>query len=184
MGLAARASELSGLKANMAALPLATADLCDSNADLIIKTDLRVLQPVFRIYGKRKTFAGPVVTLKTFEDNILLREFIKGKGHGRVLVVDGGGSMRCAVMGGNLTKVAQKNGWAGVVINGCIRDVDEINECDFGVRALNSNPIKPNKKGVGEKHVPVTIAGTIIKDGEWLYADSDGILVSRSELTV
>ncbi|TVU03503.1 hypothetical protein EJB05_50964 [Eragrostis curvula] len=168
----------------MAALPLATAELCDSNADLIMNGDLRALQPVFRIYGRRQIFAGPVVTLRIFEDNVLLREFLEGKGHGRVLVVDGGGSMRCAIMGGNLAQLAQNNGWAGIVINGCIRDVDEINECDVGVRALNSHPMKSNKKGAGEKHVPVTIAGTRITDGEWLYADSDGILLSRSELTV
>ncbi|KAL6847923.1 hypothetical protein ACP4OV_022051 [Aristida adscensionis] len=168
----------------MAALPLATAEVCDSNSELIMNGELRALQPVFRIYGRRQVFAGPVVTLKIFEDNVLLREFLEEKGHGRVLVVDGGGSMRCAIMGGNLAQMAQNNGWAGVVINGCIRDVDEINGCDIGVRALNSHPMKSNKKGVGEKHVPVNIAGTRIHDGEWLYADTDGILLSSSELTV
>ena len=168
----------------MAALPLATAEACDSNAALIMNGDLRALQPIFQIYGRRRIFAGPVVTLKIFEDNVLLREFLEEKGHGRVLVVDAGGSMRCAVLGGNLAQLAQNNGWAGVVVNGCIRDVDEINGCDIGVRALNSHPIKSNKKGVGEKHAPVTFAGTRICDGEWLYADSDGILISRSELTV
>jgi len=169
---------------NMASLPLATAELCDSNAGLILNGDLRALQPIFRIYGRRQIFAGPVVTLKIFEDNVLLREFLEEKGHGRVLVVDGGGSMRCAILGGNLAQLAQNNGWAGIVINGCIRDVDEINGCDVGIRALNSHPMKSNKKGVGEKHVPVTFAGTRICDGEWLYADSDGILLSNSELTV
>nr|CAB3476261.1 unnamed protein product [Digitaria exilis] len=173
-----------GTVANMASLPLATAEACDANAGLILNGDLRALQPIFRIYGRRQIFAGPVVTLKIFEDNVLLREFLEGKGHGRVLVVDAGGSMRCAVLGGNLAQLAQNNGWAGIVVNGCIRDVDEINECDVGVRALNSHPIKSNKKGVGEKHVPVTFAGTRICDGEWLYADSDGILLSKSELTV
>ncbi|XP_066308378.1 putative 4-hydroxy-4-methyl-2-oxoglutarate aldolase 2 [Miscanthus floridulus] len=168
----------------MAALPLATAEACDANAALIMNGDLRALQPIFQIYGRRQIFAGPVVTLKIFEDNVLLREFLEEKGHGRVLVVDAGGSMRCAVLGGNLAQLAQNNGWAGVVVNGCIRDVDEINGCDIGVRALNSHPIKSNKKGVGEKHAPVTFAGTRICDGEWLYADSDGILISRSELTV
>ncbi|CAO2193675.1 unnamed protein product, partial [Urochloa humidicola] len=171
-------------EANMASLPLATAEACDANAGLILNGDLRALQPIFRIYGGRQIFAGPVVTLKIFEDNVLLREFLEEKGHDRVLVVDAGGSMRCAVLGGNLAQLAQNNGWAGIVINGCIRDVDEINGCDVGVRALNSHPIKSNKKGVGEKHVPVTFAGTRICDGEWLYADSDGILLSTSELTV
>jgi RraA family protein len=168
----------------MAALPLATAEACDANAALIMNGDLRALQPIFQIYGRRQIFAGPVVTLKIFEDNVLLREFLEEKGHGRVLVVDAVGSTRCAVLGGNLAQLAQNNGWAGVVVNGCIRDVDEINGCDVGVRALSSHPIKSNKKGVGEKHAPVTFAGTRICDGEWLYADSDGILISRSELTV
>ncbi|PWZ33280.1 putative 4-hydroxy-4-methyl-2-oxoglutarate aldolase 2 [Zea mays] len=168
----------------MAALPLATAEACDANAALIMNGDLRSLQPIFQIYGGRQIFAGPVVTLKIFEDNVLLREFLEEKGHGRVLVVDAGGSMRCAVLGGNLAQLMQNNGWAGIVVNGCIRDVDEINGCDVGVRALNSHPMKSNKKGVGEKHVPVTFAGTRICDGEWLYADSDGILISRSELSV
>jgi len=105
-------------------------------------------------------------------------------GNGRVLVVDGGGSQRCAILGGNPVVQAQNNGWAGIVVNGCIRDVDEINGCDIGVRALASHPIKASKKGLGEQRVPVNIAGTRICDGEWLYADTDGILVSQIELSV
>ncbi|KAL6634403.1 hypothetical protein ACP70R_027074 [Stipagrostis hirtigluma subsp. patula] len=172
------------MEVNMAALPLATADICDTNAKLLISGELRPLQPIFQIYGKRKVFAGPVVTVKVFEDNVLVREFIAEKGHGRILMIDGGASMRCAIIGGNLAKRAQNNGWAGIVVYGCIRDVDDINRCDIGVRALNSHPVKPGKKGNGEKHVPVTIAGTRICDGDWLYADSDGILVASKELTV
>uniref|UniRef100_A0ACD5VM74 Uncharacterized protein n=1 Tax=Avena sativa TaxID=4498 RepID=A0ACD5VM74_AVESA len=168
----------------MAALPLATAEVCDANLHLITNGELRALQPVFQMYGGRRVFAGPVVTLKLFEDNVLLREFLEEKGQGRVLVVDGGGSLRCAVLGGNLAQLAQNNGWAGIVVNGCIRDVDEINGCDVGVRALGSHPMKSSKKGVGERHVPVTIAGTRICGGEWLYADADGILVSTTELIV
>jgi RraA family protein len=168
----------------MAASPFATAELCDANPKLIMNGELRVLHPIFRIYGKRQVFAGPVVTLKVFEDNLLVIEFVQQKGDGRVLVVDAGGSMRCANLGGMLTEWAQDNGWAGIVMNGCVRDVDEINACDIGVRALNSHPVGPGKKGTGEKHVPVTIAGARIFDGEWLYADTDGILVSKTELTV
>jgi RraA family protein len=168
----------------MAALPLATAEVCDANSDLITSGELRALQPVFRMYGRRQVFAGPIVTLKVFEDNVLVREFLEEKGQGRVLVVDGGGSLRCAILGGNLAQMAQNNGWAGIVVNGCIRDVDEIDGCDIGVRALGSHPMKSNKKGVGEKHAPVTIAGTRVCGGEWLYADADGILISRTELIV
>ncbi|XP_068666044.1 putative 4-hydroxy-4-methyl-2-oxoglutarate aldolase 2 isoform X2 [Aristolochia californica] len=168
----------------MAALPLATAEVCDANTHLISSGDLRALQPILKIYGRRQVFSGPIVTLKVFEDNVLVREFLEEKGHGRVLVVDGGGSLRCAILGGNPVQQAQNNGWAGIVVNGCIRDVDEINGCDIGVRALGSHPFKANKKGMGERHVPINVAGTRICDGEWLYADTDGILVSRTELTV
>jgi len=160
-----------------------TAELCDANTTLIESGELRALHPVFQIYGRRTIFSGPVVTLKLFEDNGLIREFLEQKGNGRVLIVDGGGSMRCAILGGNPVQQAQNNGWAGIVVNGCIRDVDEINGCDIGVRALGSHPMKAKKKGDGEKNVPVNIGGTRICDGEWLYADTDGILVSRTELS-
>lgn len=161
-----------------------TAELCDANPQLIVSGELRALHPVFQIYGQRQVFSGPVVTLKVFEDNVLVRELLEEKGDDRVLVVDGGGSLRCAILGGNPVVQAQNNGWAGIIVNGCIRDVDEINGCDIGVRALASHPVKASKKGIGEKHVPVNIAGTRICDGEWLYADTDGILVSKTELSV
>ncbi|KAL8519347.1 hypothetical protein ACS0TY_010325 [Phlomoides rotata] len=161
-----------------------TAEICDANAQLIVSGELRALQPVFQIYGQRQIFCGPVVTLKVFEDNVLVREFLEENGDDRVLVVDGGGSLRCAILGGNPVVQAQNNGWAGIVVNGCIRDVDEINGCDIGVRALSAHPMKANKKGLGEKHVPLHIAGTRICDGEWLYADTDGILVSNTELSL
>ncbi|KAJ8485593.1 hypothetical protein OPV22_018078 [Ensete ventricosum] len=168
----------------MAALQLATAEVCDANPHLILSGELRALQPIFQIYGRRQVFSGPVVTLKVFEDNVLVREFLEERGNGRVLVVDGGASMRCAILGGNPVQQAQNNGWAGIIVNGCIRDVDEINGCDIGVRALAPHPMKANKKGIGEKHVAINLAGTRIFDGEWLYADTDGILVSRMEVTV
>lgn len=162
---------------------LATAEVCDSNAALLETGGLRVLQPIFQIYGRRRAFYGPIVTLKVFEDNVLVRELFETRGEGRVLVIDGGESKRCALVGGNLGQLAQNMGWAGIVVNGCIRDVDEINECDIGVRALASHPLKSNKKGLGDKHVPIYVAGALIRDGEWLYADTDGILVSKSELS-
>ncbi|THU59219.1 hypothetical protein C4D60_Mb03t22660 [Musa balbisiana] len=163
---------------------LATAELCDANASLLAKGELRVLQPLFQMYGQCRAFCGPIVTLKVFEDNVLVREVLEAPGDGRVLVVDGGGSMRCALVGGNLGQLAQNMGWAGIVVNGCIRDAYEINGCDIGVRALGCHPLKSNKKGLGEKHVTVNIGGTIIHDGEWLYADSDGILISTIELSL
>ncbi|GMI64600.1 hypothetical protein HRI_000129300 [Hibiscus trionum] len=163
---------------------IATADVCDSNAALLANGDLRALDPIFKIYGQRLAFSGPIVTIKVFEDNVLVRQLLESKGDGRVLVIDGGGSTRCALVGGNLAQTARDMAWAGIVVNGCIRDVDEINACDIGVRALGSNPLKSNKKAAGEKHVPVRIAGTLIHDGEWVYADNDGILISKSELCV
>ncbi|XP_058067525.1 putative 4-hydroxy-4-methyl-2-oxoglutarate aldolase 3 [Magnolia sinica] len=163
---------------------LATAELCDANTTLLASGELRVLQPIFNIYGQCRVFSGPIVTLKVFEDNVLVRELLETRGDGRVLVIDGGGSMRCALVGGNLGQLAQNTRWAGILVNGCIRDVDEINGCDIGVRALASHPLKSNKKGKGEKHVSVHIGGEWIHDGEWLYADSDGILISKRELSM
>lgn len=163
---------------------LATTEVCDTYPRLVENGELRVLQPIFQIYGRRRAFSGPVVTLKVFEDNVLLRDFLEERGNGRVLVVDGGGSLRCAILGGNVVVSAQNNGWAGIIVSGCIRDVDEINRCDIGVRALTSNPLKASKKGAGEKNVPIYIAGTRILSGEWCYADSDGILVSQQELSL
>ncbi|KAK6254555.1 hypothetical protein SCA6_015860 [Theobroma cacao] len=163
---------------------IATADACDSNAALLLSGSLRALEPIFKIYGQCRAFSGPIVTLKVFEDNVLVRQLLETRGEGRVLVIDGGGSTRCALVGGNLVQSAQNMGWAGIVVNGCVRDVDEINACDIGVRALGSNPLKSNKKAVGDKHVLIRIAGTLIHDGEWLYADSDGILISKTELSV
>ncbi|XP_022721990.1 putative 4-hydroxy-4-methyl-2-oxoglutarate aldolase 3 isoform X3 [Durio zibethinus] len=151
---------------------------------LLASGDLRALDPIFKIYGQRRAFSGPIITVKVFEDNVLVRQLLESRGEGRVLVIDGGGSTRCALVGGNLAESAHNMGWAGIVVNGCIRDVDEINACDIGVRALGSNPLKSNKKGVGDKHVPVHIAGTLIHYGEWLYADSDGILISKTELSI
>ncbi|KAF1873878.1 hypothetical protein Lal_00029584 [Lupinus albus] len=163
---------------------IATAEICDTNATHVGNGDLRVLHPDFNIYGQSRAFSGPIVTLKVFEDNVLVREALEAEGEGRVLVIDGGGSKRCALLGGNLGQLAHSKGWSGIVVNGCIRDVDEINECGIGVRALASHPLKSNKKGNGEKHVPVYVGGTLIREGEWLYADNDGILVSKFELSI
>ncbi|PON86242.1 Regulator of ribonuclease activity A [Trema orientale] len=163
---------------------LATTDLCDSNIELMESGELRFLQPVFKTYGKREAFSGRIETLKVLDDNGLVLEALRSRGEGKVLVIDGAGSMRCALMGGQLTQLAERMGWAGVVVNGCIRDVNDINECDIGVRALASHPVRPTKKGLGERHLPAFVAGTLILDGDWLYADADGILVSKSELSV
>ncbi|EPS58398.1 hypothetical protein M569_16415, partial [Genlisea aurea] len=166
----------------MCSLP--TADACDTNLGLISSGDVRVLPPIFKTYGRCRSFCGAIATVKVFEDNVAVREVLETRGDGRVLVVDGGGSLRCALLGGNICQLAQNMGWAGVVVNGCVRDVDEIDACDIGIRALGSHPQKSSKRGVGEKHVRINIAGVFISDGEWLYADSDGIVVSKVDLSL
>ena len=158
-----------------------TPDLCDT-FESELGQSLRVVTPMFQSYGGRKAFTGQIATLKLFEDNSLVREVLGEAGQGRVLVVDGGGSLRCALVGDQLAILAQKNGWAGIVVYGCIRDSADINHTDIGVRALNTHPQKSIKRGVGEKELAVTFGGVTFNPGEWLYADEDGILVSARNL--
>ncbi len=158
-----------------------TCDLCDLH-----KSDLsgafRVLPPVFRDFGARKRFAGEVVTVKCFEDNSLVKAAVDSEGQGRVLVVDGGASLRRALLGGNLGAAAARNGWAGVVIDGCVRDVAELAECAVGIRALASMPLPTEKRGEGQAGVAVQLQGVWVRPGDWLYADEDGIVVSAKAL--
>jgi regulator of ribonuclease activity A len=163
-------------------MTFATCDICDANEDKLAAGTLAVLPPVFQSFGKRPAFAGPARTLKVFEDNVLVRAALETPGEGHVLVVDGGGSLRCALVGGNLGVLAEKNGWAGIVVNGCIRDSEEINACDIGVRALATHPQRSIRKGVGDKDIQVSIAGVTVKPGDWIYADADGVLVSAAKL--
>lgn len=163
-------------------MSFATCDICDANEDKLAAGTLAVLPPVFRAFGKRAAFAGPARTLKVFEDNVLVRAALETPGAGHVLVVDGGGSLRCALVGGNLGVLAEKNGWAGIVVNGCIRDSEEINGCDIGVRALATHPQRSIRKGVGEKDLQVAIAGVTVRPGDWIYADADGVLVAADKL--
>lgn len=164
-------------------MTFATTDLCDAHEDKLAAGTLRVLEPALRAYGRTARFAGPAATLKLFEDNTLVRAALEQDGAGRVLVVDGGGSMRCALVGGNLGALAEKNHWAGIVVYGCVRDSDELSACNVGVLALATHPRKSDKRGVGERDVPVTVLGTRIAPGEWIYADADGVLVSDAPLT-
>lgn len=161
----------------------ATTDLCDANELKLADGTLRVLAPNFHRYGKHTMFAGRVKTLKVFEDSSLVRTAVESAGEGRVLVVDGAASLRCALLGGNLGKLAEKNGWAGVVLNAPIRDADEIDECAIGVRALGTCPVKSRKAGAGSFDVPLAFGGVTVKPGDWCYADRDGVLFSDVELT-
>jgi regulator of ribonuclease activity A len=163
-------------------MTFATCDLCDANEDKLADGSLHVLPPVFRDFGKHARFAGPARTLKVFEDNVLVRAALETPGEGSVLVVDGGGSLRCALVGGNLGALAQKNGWAGIVVYGCVRDSAELKQCEIGIRALATHPRRSIRKGVGERDLAVDIAGVSVRPGDWVVADEDGMLVSRTKL--
>ena len=156
---------------------VATADLYDAHGET-----LRVLAPIFRDFGGARTFEGPVVTLKVHEDNSLVRSTLEEPGQGRVLVVDGGGSLRCALVGDNLAEIGVSNGWAGILVYGCIRDAEPIAKLSIGVKALATNPRKSVKKGVGERDVELRFAEVTIKPGEYLYADADGVVVADTRL--
>lgn len=158
-----------------------TPDLCDEFEAELGKT-VRIVAPMFQRYGHRSSFSGEIVTLKIFEDNSLVREAFAENGQGKVLVIDGGGSLRCALVGDQLAILAQKNGWEGVVVYGCIRDSGDINGIDIGVRALNTHPQKSIKKGVGDRDIAVTFGGVTFNPDEYLYADEDGVLVSSRRL--
>lgn len=159
-------------------MTVVTADLCDANPDKI-----QVAEPLFTHYGLRRSFSGPAKTLRLFEDNTLVRATLETPGEGRVLVVDGGGSRRCALLGDNLAQLLHDNGWAGAVIYGCIRDSAEISGMDVAVRALATHPRKSRKRGEGDQDVTVGFAGVSIRPGDHIYADADGVLVSAEELS-
>lgn len=154
-----------------------TTDLCDQHAKQV-----QVVDPMFGDFGGHVAFAGPVSTIKCCEDNSLVRGALEEEGAGRVLVVDGGGSDRCALVGDNLAQLAIDNDWAGILVYGCIRDTAEISEMPVAVKALAPHPLKSNKKGLGERDVAVRFAGVTFESGAWLYADADGVVVSATEL--
>jgi regulator of ribonuclease activity A len=162
-----------------APLEFATCDLCDLH-----KADtsgaFRVLPPVFRSYGGVARFCGPVGTVKCFEDNSFVKAACDSPGAGRVLVVDGGGSLRRSLVGGNVAAAAARNGWAGIVVDGCVRDVVELAQCEVGIRALGLIPLPTEKRNQGERDIAVQVQGVRVRPGDWLYADADGIVVLAS----
>ena len=161
--------------------PFSTCDFCDVHkAD--VSGAFRVLAPVFQSYGGKLVFAGPVTTVKCHEDNSLVKAAVESPGEGRVLVVDGGGSLRRALVGGNLAAAAARNGWAGVVVDGCVRDVAELNAAAVGIRALALIPLPTERRGEGQRDVAVQIQGVWVRPGDWLYADEDGIVVADRQL--
>ena len=153
-----------------------TCDLCDAHK-AHIGSRLFVLPPVFRDYGGRAKFSGTVVTVKCFEDNSLVKQALDEPGQGRVLVVDGGASLRRALVGGNIGTAAANNGWAGVVVDGAVRDAAELAAAEVGIRALALVPLPTEKKGAGERDLAVRVQGVWIRPGDMLYADADGTVV-------
>ncbi|MFL6657404.1 MAG: ribonuclease E activity regulator RraA [Massilia sp.] len=163
-------------------MPFATTDLCDDHPQQLEDGTLAVLPPVFKHFGQHQKFCGRATTLKVFEDNALVRSTLEAPGNGNVLVIDGGASMRRALVGGQLGLLAQNNGWAGIVVDGCIRDTEEINACAIGVRALGAHPQKSAKHGAGERNIRVVISGVAVNPGDWVYADADGVLIAQQKL--
>ncbi len=154
-----------------------TTDLCDDNEGKV-----HAVAPMFRSFGGKTRFAGPIRTLKVFEDNALVRSTLNTPGQGAVLVIDAGGSMRCAMLGDQLALLGVKNGWAGVIMYGCIRDSGPIGGMDLGVFALGTHPMKSVKKGAGDLDIPVSFGGVTFVTGQYLYADEDGVIVSETPL--
>ncbi|SFM19446.1 ribonuclease E activity regulator RraA [Marinobacter zhejiangensis] len=159
-------------------MPIVTPDLCDDYPEV------QVVEPGFRNYGGVSAFGGEIVTVKCFEDNSVVKEQVGLPGNGRVMVVDGGGSKRNALLGDMLAEKAASNGWAGLIIYGCIRDVDVIGQTELGVQALGTHPRKTDKRGIGDLNVPVTFGGVTFLPGHYLYADNNGIVVSEKPLKI
>ncbi len=157
-----------------------TAGLCDAHSK---QGHLQIAESLLKSYGGHSSFCGQITTIKAFEDNVLLRTVLEETVENRVLVVDGGGSHRCALLGADLARLAIANGWQGIVIHGCIRDSASINLLPIGIRALHAHPLKSHKKDPGDRDLLVTFAGINFKKNHFLYADDDGIIVSETMLS-
>jgi regulator of ribonuclease activity A len=155
-----------------------TAELCDQFGDRVA-----VAEPLFRDFGGKPAFAGTIETVRVFEDNALVRRILEGEGRGRVLVVDGGGSRRCALIGGRLAALAATNGWNGIVVNGCVRDVGELGLAAVGVKALAACPKQPSKTGAGEQGVRLSFAGVTFTPGHLVWGDEDGLVIGEPGLS-
>lgn len=158
-------------------MSVSTPDLCDAHPETV-----RVLAPLLRNFGGRRAFGGEIVTVKCFEDNSLVKEQAARPGAGKVLVVDGGGSLRKALLGDQIAANAAANGWEGMVIYGAVRDVEALAQTALGVQALGAIPLKTEKRGFGDLGVPVSFGGIEFRPGEFVYADDNGVIVSAIAL--
>lgn len=154
-----------------------TPDLCDAYPEV------RVLAPMFNSYGGRRSFGGQAVTVRCFEDNSRVKELLATPGQGKVLVVDGAGSRNCALLGDLIAASAVAQGWEGVIINGCVRDVEALAQLDLGVQAIAAMPRKSVRKGVGDVDVAITLGGVTLESGNYVYADRNGVIVADQPLT-
>ncbi|MFT5482940.1 MAG: regulator of ribonuclease activity A [Halieaceae bacterium] len=158
-------------------LMLSTPDLCDKHPERV-----QIMTPILTSYGGRDRFCGEIVTVKCFEDNSKVKQLAAESGAGKVLVIDGGGSLRRALLGDMIAANAVENGWQGMVINGCVRDVEVLAELDLGVMALAAIPMKTEKMNIGDINVTVNFGGLEFQPGHYIYADRNGVLVSPSAL--
>ncbi len=153
-------------------MTVATADLYDEHGEALSSCDLQLRQ-----FGGQRSFTGPITTVRCLEDNALLKSVVSTPNPGGVLVVDGGGSLHCALMGDMIAQIAADNGWAGAVLHGAVRDVAVLAGIPIGIKALGSNPRKSTKTGAGERDVPVTFGGVTFTPGATLWSDDDGVVV-------
>lgn len=158
-------------------MTLATADLCDAHRDKV-----KVCHIPFRSFGQVAAFHGPIRTLSVLDDNALVRQTLERPGHGAVLVINGGGSLKRALVGDNLAKLAIDNGWAGIIVHGAIRDSGVIDTMGVGLKALGTIPLRADRDAIGEIDIPTAFGGVIFTPGDWLYADADGVVVSAQRL--
>lgn len=154
-----------------------TSELCD-----VYQEEINVVEPLFSNFGGRSSFGGQIVTVKCFEDNGLLCDILEEHGKGRVLLVDGGGSIRRALVDAELAQLALKNAWEGIIIYGSVRHVDELNDLDIGIQAVAAIPVGCSSEGQGESDVRVTFGGVTFFSGDHVYADNTGIILSETPL--
>jgi len=158
-------------------MSLKTTDLSDLHPKKV-----QAAESLFRDFGGRKMFHGEIVTLKIFEDNSFVRKALEQNGESKVLVIDGGGSLRCALLGDQLGELAVKNKWSGVLVFGCVRDSEALSQLDLGIKALNTHPLKTEKRNEGQENIAVRFAGLDFVPGTFIYADEDGVLVTTEKL--
>ena len=152
-----------------------TADLCDNHSLIIAK-------PIFKSYGSRTHCFGKIKTVEAIEDNSYVKKLLQEDGSGYVMVVDGRGSEKCALVGDNLAALGAKNNWSGIIVNGCIRDSMEINNIGISIKAINLVPNKSEKKDIGKYGLDLNFAGVIFKENDFLYSDPDGIVISPTKI--